>query len=506
MKLNKGDKMINKTITSIFLLLVITFFGCSHEHNETEVHEHQSNSITQFNDNTEIFMEYPQLAVGIDADFLIHLNDLKVFKPVTEGTLAIEFVSSSGSKVISNLDKPARAGIFIPTIKFDNPGTYSMKIALTSSRVSDKFTINNIVVYASEKDIPHQEEEKSNLISFLKEQQWKIDFATEAVSKKTLQQSVPATGEIIAKPELYSKVVSPVAGILLPKNNSNFPKLGAYVTKGTALLNISPSSDASTSIQKIKTDYLLAKSEYERVQNLFENKAVAQKRLDESRFDYESKQAVYNSLIDQIKFTDNGYSIVAPIDGYIENISINLGSQISSGQELMTFVNPTRLILKVNVPAAKFEDANNSKDASFKVEGHQTELIISKLNGRKISAASSLNAQNRTVPVYFEFGNPQNQIKVGMYAEVFIKNGKMSEVLSIPESAIVDEDGMHTVYVEVEGEGFEKRIIKTGVTDNGYVQVLEGLKEGERVVTKGAYQVRLAALSPESAIGHGHVH
>jgi len=377
---------------------------------------------------------------------------------------------------------------------------------LTSSRVSDKFTINNIVVYASEKDIPHQEEEKSNLISFLKEQQWKIDFATEAVSKKTLQQSVPATGEIIAKPELYSKVVSPVAGILLPKNNSNFPKLGAYITKGTALLNISPSSDASTSIQKIKTDYLLAKSEYERVQNLFENKAVAQKRLDESRFDYESKQAVYNSLIDQIKFTDNGYSIVAPIDGYIENISINLGSQISSGQELMTFVNPTRLILKANVPAAKFEDANNSKDASFKVEGHQTELIISKLNGRKISAASSLNAQNRTVPVYFEFGNPQNQIKVGMYAEVFIKNGKMSEVLSIPESAIVDEDGMHTVYVEVEGEGFEKRIIKTGVTDNGYVQVLEGLKEGERVVTKGAYQVRLAALSPESAIGHGHVH
>jgi multidrug efflux pump subunit AcrA (membrane-fusion protein) len=93
-----------------------------------------------------------------------------------------------------------------------------------------------------------------------------------------------------------------------------------------------------------------------------------------------------------------------------------------------------------------------------------------------------------------------------MYAEVFIKNGDKQECISIPESAIIDEDGMHTVYVEVEGEAFEKRILKTGISEGGYIQVLEGLKEGERVVTKGAYQVRLAALSPESAIGQGHVH
>jgi len=498
--------MLKKIIFYPIITIMIFVLGCSHEHHEAETHEHSSNSVTQFNSNTEIFMEYPQLVAGTEAQFLIHLNDLQVFKPVTEGTLAIEFTNASGQKITANLDKPARAGIFIPTIKFENPGTYTMTLSLNSQRVSDKFSINNIVVYSSENELKHEEEAKSNLISFLKEQQWKIDFATEAVTKRTLQQSVPAAGEILAKPELFAKVVSPVAGLLLPKNNSNFPKLGTLVTKGTELFNISPSADAGANIQKIKADYLLAKSEFERVQNLFEKKAVAQKRLDESKFDFESKQAVYNSLIDQIKFTDNGYTVVAPIDGFIENISINLGSQILSGQELITIINPYRLILKANVPAAKFEYANNSKDASFKIEGHQSELTVSKLNGRKISVAATLNAQNRTVPVFFEFSNPQNQIKVGMYAEVFIKNGNMSQVVSIPQSAVIDEDGMHTVYVEIEGEGFEKRIIKTGIADNGYIEVLEGLNEGERVVTKGAYQVRLAALTPESAIGHGHVH
>jgi RND family efflux transporter MFP subunit len=498
--------MIKYSLKVFLALIAVLIVGCSDKNVENKQQEASNNSVTQFNKSTEIFMEYPQLVVGVQAKFLIHLNDLVNFKPVTEGTLSIEFVNQSGNKVTANLDKPARAGIFTPDIKFDNPGTYTMTITLNSSQVSDKFSVTDVVVYSNEKDIPQAEEEISNLISFLKEQQWKIDFATEPVVKKVLQTSVPATGEITAKPEFYSKVVSPVGGILLSKNNSNFPKLGAFVNKGTVLLNISPSADASSNIQKVKSDYLLAKSEYERVQGLFERKAASQKRLDEAKFDFESKQASYNSLIDQINFTDNGYAILAPIDGYVENISVNLGSQITSGQELVTIINPSRLILKANVPASKFEDANNSKDASFKIEGLANELRVSSLGGRKISVSSGLNLENRTIPVYFEFSNPQNKIKVGMYAEVFIKDGKMQECLTVPESAIVDEDGLHTVYVEVEGEGFEKRILKTGIADGGFIQVLDGLKEGERVVSKGAYQVRLAALTPGSAIGQGHVH
>ncbi|MBF8293967.1 MAG: HlyD protein, partial [Bacteroidetes bacterium] len=362
-------------------------------------------------------------------------------------------------------------------------------------------------VYALATEVPHADEEKAPpLISFLKEQQWKIDFATAPVIKRSLQSSIPATGEIIAKSELYSKVVSPVAGILLAKNNGGFPSLGAFVKRGEGLFNISPSADAGANIHRIKSDYLLAKAEYDRVQGLFEKKAVAQKRFDEAKFDFESKQASYNSLTDQIRFTENGYSIVSPIDGFVESISVNLGSQINSGQELISIIDPRRLILRANVPASKFEDAHNADDAAFRIEGYDKELRVSRLNGKKISVGSSLNGESRSVPVYFEFDNPQNKIKVGMYAEVFIKTGTRQQSLSIPESAIVDEDAMHTVYVQVEGEGFEKRILKTGITDGGFIQVFEGLKEGERVVTKGAYQVRLAALSPESAIGQGHVH
>lgn len=496
------QRILLSLITAATLVLLA---GCSHEH-DTEIQEHEAKAITLWSDSTELFMEYPPLVVGQDAKFLIHLSDMKDFKAVTEGTLQIDFVNEQGNKLSVTEQKPARDGIYTPVLNFKEAGKYQMTMNLKGKQVSDKIIVKDVIVHNSDKDIPHEEEQSSSVIGFLKEQQWKIDFATEPIQLREMQGSFKTSGEITAKPDYYSKIVSPVSGIITPKNNSGFPKPGMYIKQGDIVLTISPSADVNASIEKIKNDFLLAQSEYERVKKLYEVKSVSQKRLDETKFDFEAKQASYNALIDQIKFTENGYAIVAPISGYIENILINLGSHIMSGQELLSIINPARLILKVNVPASKFALANDSKDASFIVEGYNQELSVSSLNGRKISVASSLDSKNRTLPVYFEFNNPKNVIKAGMYAEVFLKTNEREQQLAIPVSAIIDEDGLHTAYVQAEGEAFQKRIIKTGITDGGYIQVIEGLKAGERIVTTGAYQVRLAALSPESAIGHGHVH
>ncbi|MBU2491190.1 MAG: efflux RND transporter periplasmic adaptor subunit [Bacteroidetes bacterium] len=497
-----------KKLYIILFAVVFAFLGaCSNEHDhEAEVHEHGGTSVTQYTDSTEIFMEYPALVVNGEAKFLVHLTDLKNFKAVTQGILTVVFTNGSGTKLSLTEDKPVRDGIYTPIIKFPEPGNYTMNITLKGKQVNDNIVVNDVKVYSNENEIPHEEETASAGISFLKEQQWKIDFDNEPVVKRIMQKSVLATGEIKPKLEYFAKIVSPLSGIVLNKNNSNLKSIGAFVKKGEVLLNISPSADASLNIQEIKNNFLLAKSEYERAQNLYEKKAVPQKRLHEAKFDFESKQLSYNSLADQIKITENGYSIISPIDGYIEMINFNLGDQINSGRELFTVINPNRLILKANVPSTQIEAAVNSNNASFFIEGINGDFRISDLNGKKISVAAGLDEANRTIPVYFEFNNPQNKIKIGMYAEVYLMIDSGNEYLAIPESAIIDEDGLHTAYVQAEGEAFEKRILKTGITDRGYVQILEGLKVGERVVTQGAYQVRLAALSPESAIGQGHVH
>lgn len=76
----------------------------------------------------------------------------------------------------------------------------------------------------------------------------------------------------------------------------------------------------------------------------------------------------------------------------------------------------------------------------------------------------------------------------------------------MPETALIDDNGQNEVFVQSGGESFQRRVLKLGMRDRGYVQVISGLNEGERVVTKGAYLVFLASSSPAQLGAHGHAH
>ena len=77
--------------------------------------------------------------------------------------------------------------------------------------------------------------------------------------------------------------------------------------------------------------------------------------------------------------------------------------------------------------------------------------------------------------------------------------------MAVPEDAVIDDGGRPVVFVQAAGESFARRPVRLGARAAGYVQVLEGVRPAERVVTRGAYLIRLAALSPQIP-AHGHVH
>jgi multidrug efflux pump subunit AcrA (membrane-fusion protein) len=92
-----------------------------------------------------------------------------------------------------------------------------------------------------------------------------------------------------------------------------------------------------------------------------------------------------------------------------------------------------------------------------------------------------------------------------MFAQVHIWSGESVEATAIPVQALVDEAGQGVTYVMLGGESFQRRVLRLGIREGGYVQVKSGIEPGERIVTRGAYLVRLAAAAPAEA-GHGHAH
>ena len=196
----------------------------------------------------------------------------------------------------------------------------------------------------------------------------------------------------------------------------------------------------------------------------------------------------------------------SPIDGVIGEIHFHLGQTVEAGQKLFTITNPERIWLKAQIPLALIARAKGVSGASFKVEGYEQAFNVDELNGRLVSVSSTVDEKSRTVPVIFELDNPDNRLKIGMFAEVSVRTGEAVEALAVPTSAIFDDSGTPVAYVQVEGEAFAKRALKTGVVDRGFTEILSGIAQDERVVTVGGYQVRLASLSTSVPTGHGHEH
>jgi len=508
--------MLRSLLFAFCLSLFAFCLGCQSRNEAATEHKHESTAVTLWTDKTELFMEHPVLIVGREAPFAVHLSDLKDFKPVTQGKLTCVFKSTAGDQLTVVSEAPSYPGIFRPVAKFSTAGVYDLELQFDGERVADIIHVPEVQVYATESEVPHAAEASASeeLITFLKEQQWKIDFRTEPAQKHKLSGSVRVVGEILPKAQWHAEVPAPANGVILADQNVNLPSVGTRVKKGAVLAVISPPANTETGLNSIRSEYLLAKAEYERAQRLFEKQAISQKRLDEAKLRFETKKSGFEVIARQVDFgaKNNGdaallhFHLTAPIDGVIEEIHFHLGQTVQTGEKLFTLTNAQRVWLKANIPLALVARIQNASGASFKVEGFEQKFSVDRLQGKLISVGSMVEEKSRTIPVIFEVNNHDNKFKIGMFAEVAVQTGDAVEALAIPVSAIFDDNGIPVTYVHVEGEAFAKRVLQTGITDRGFTQILSGITGGERVVIVGGYQVRLASLSTSVPVGHGHEH
>lgn len=472
-------------------------------------HDHPAGatSVTLWTERSELFMEYPDLVVGHDAEFLIHLTDLSDFSAVVEGALVCRF-ESQGADFDVTVPQPSRPGIYIPTVRFERAGTYRLELILDGPQVRDRITVTDVKVHAQAPPPPAEEEEDASVISFLKEQQWQIDFATADVAPRQLTASVSALGEILAGPRHHAEVPAQVHGIVAADQNRHLPLPGTWVEAGEVLAVISPPAETASMLLGIRNDYLLAQAELQRAERLHASQAAPQRRLAEARLRYATAKSSYDRITGNVDFADGAtahYHVASPIAGVVDAVHVHMGESVQPGDALFTVTDPRRVLLEARVPLAHYRQVGEVRDADFTVEGDGAHYRVSELDGRLISVSSTVDPESRMLPILFELANPDRRLKIHQFVEVALHTGDAVSDLAVPETALLDEGGQPVVYVQLDGEAFARRLVQTGVRDAGLVQILHGLAPGERVVTEGAYQVRLAALGAPTA-GHGHAH
>ncbi len=183
-----------KTVIAATLAAGLLVSACDDAEIALEEPEIGAVVVTQWNDSTELFLEYPHVVAGEQTgNWAVHLTDMEDFKPIRSGTLTVHFMSGQTRAETFQVDAPIRDGIFLLDPVVRRPGVYRVELELTSPQVNSRHTLPQVRVYASvEEALEAEMVEDEGGIGFLKEQQWVIPFAVHAVKEQAdLEELVP---------------------------------------------------------------------------------------------------------------------------------------------------------------------------------------------------------------------------------------------------------------------------------------------------------------------------
>jgi RND family efflux transporter MFP subunit len=510
---------MNKAIIS-FVIVAGLLAGCNNDNHKHANGEHghphgdeahsgaepEPLAYTLYTEKSELFVEFKPLIAGKTSKFAAHFTQLgKNFKAITEGSVTVSLIGNE-TQITDKAEQPSSPGIFRLALTPENSGKYQLVFDIQTKEFSDKIIIANITVYPDTKTalVNQQEQTIGEEIVYLKEQAWKIDFANMKVKREPFTEIIKTTGQILPARGDEITITARSKGIITFGNNKKL--IGSAVNPGETLFIISGAGltegNLDTKYKEVQNNYEKSKIDYERAKGLVKDNVISQKSFQEIQLRYKNAQSVFNTI--EKNYTAGGHKITSPIQGYIKNVMVSEGVYVEIGQPIASVSQNRKLILKAEVPQKYFSKLNSISSANFITAYDGKVYSTDSLNGKLISYGKSTNDNAYYIPVNFEIDN-NSKIIPGSFIEVFLKTNVIKGALVIPYSALLEEQGNYFAYVQTSGEGFQKRELKLGASDGLYVQVLSGIKEGERVVTKGSYQIKLATMSGKMP-AHGHEH
>ena len=326
--------------------------------------------------------------------------------------------------------------------------------------------------------------------------------AGEISFKKALAEAVGLQTSKV-EPGVFTDVIKTSGRVMAAQGEDLSFVDGTAVRKGQAILSLASSSLSDGNVAaKAKYAYENAKKEYERMETLVGDKIVSAKDFEQARLNYENAKVAWEAVAG--KQTANGVSVVSPINGYLKNLQVKEGDYVTVGQPLATISQNSRLVLRAEVSEKYYNYLPSIQSANFRTPYDNVTYKLSDLRGHLLSYGKASDTNSFYVSVTFEFDN-KGVIIPGSFVEIYLLTAPMQNVISVPVSALIEEQGVYSVFVRVHEEAYKKVPVTLGADNGSEVQILSGLNAGDEVVTVGAYQIKLASAS-NAIPAHTHNH
>jgi len=495
----------------IIALLALLFAGCKNspgkvtdEHGKEEV----KLQLTAYSPEFELFAEADPFVVGKSSNILSHFSHLPDFKALEKGSVTIRLLIGT-TEVTQTFDAPKRKGIFSFDLKPTVQGTGKIIFDIKAENISSQVVVSDVTVYSNEKQADEAAAKKvssrTNTVVFTKEQSWKIDFSTELPAVEPFGQVIKTSALVESAPGDEVMVSAKMNGTVLYSGGS-IPE-GKSVAAGERLFSVSGSDMAdnnlSVRIIEAQNNYERTQLEYDRKKSLAKDKIVSDKDLLTAKNEFENSKATYDML--RKNFSSAGQTISSPISGFVKQTFVTNGQYVIAGQPLVSVTKNKTLLLRADIQQKYAPLLQSFSTANIRTLHNNTTYTLEQLNGKLLSYGRNTNSDNYLVPVSLQIDNVGGFIS-GEFVELYLKTITNSSAITIPNDALVEDQGNYFVFVQVNPELFEKREVSVGSTDGIKSEIKSGIVDSERIVTKGAILVKLAQSSGALDAHSGHVH
>lgn len=324
----------------------------------------------------------------------------------------------------------------------------------------------------------------------------------ETIKPGTFHGVIHTSGKVLSASCDETTVVATISGRVSYKNHVSE---GLKVAGGMQLFSITSAgmqvADGDP-VQRARIDYERAERDYTRARLLIKDKIISEKDLAVAKAEYEAAKLTYTSV--QKTRSAGGVVVTAPRGGYVKQCLVAGGDYVEAGQPLAVITQNKHLYLRAEIPEREFKELNKIRCAKFRTSYSDRLYDITDMGGHIQSYGRSAEVNNSYIPVVFEFNNTGDVVQ-GSYAEIYLITQERENVLTLPLTALTEEQGVHYIYIQVDKEGYRKQEVTLGESDGERVEILSGLKKGDKVVTKGAIQVKLASAA-NAIPAHNHTH
>ena len=364
--------------------------------------------------------------------------------------------------------------------------------------------------------------ESKGRVAFRMEQQWLIRMKMALAEEAKLPPQIYSTGRVVAVPSNRALVAPPVGGII---DSRPLPRIGQQVMRGQLIATLVQTPTAAEAAQiriensrvdaerrrlgqaeiEARARLSAAAAEAGRARRLLEQKAYSQRQFETAEADRKAAEATLAGVQEQMQALQtapptSNYEVTAPISGTVVEVKKSAGEEVRAGEPILEIVALDRVWVEAPIFEKDLGRMKNEVAAIFTTSAYPDK----EFRGRLITIGAVVDEQTRAATAVFEVDNGSGDLKIGMQANLRLGAGEKASVLLVPKESVLDNEGKKIVYVMLSGEEFERRDVVVGDEYGDKVAIVSGVKPGERVVTQGAYQLKLQELRPANAGAHTH--